>query len=483
MATLFETDICVIGSGIAGAIVAQECLNTGREVIMLEAGDKVKGRALLLRFLEQIFRDHRIPRMALWNRPARYGKTDFQTVGNQLYHLRSLALVARGGSTLGWIGSSFRLKPEDFRLYSMTGHSLDWPISYDDLEKYYVTAEDTLQVAGDASDNCHPPRSTAFPLPALPFHHRDKPFLDFLSEQGWPSMHHNISLAPDGGAFTGDILIDQLEKQPNFKLFTSSVATRIYCSSKHRADAVDVIDTKRDETFKVRADTVIICAGGIETPNLLLQSENQWWPDGLGNHSGHLGRHLINHSGIGIGGRPRGFRMGLEPIESTAITRHFDCEEEQALGKYILQWYPMPTGLLFLNTSIEQLPNETNSVTPGTEKTRFGTLKPNINFNLTELHRKRKCDVLEHLRNIAVPIGLPISHERIYIKAHPMCTTRMSSDSNEGVVDPNLRIHELDNVYVCGSSCFTTGGAVNPTLTIAALAHRLGDHLGNTDKP
>ena len=480
MVNQFEADICVIGSGIAGAIVAKECLDAGLKVVMLEAGSRVNGRALLLRLLEQMLRDHRIPRMALWHRPARYGRSDCQSVGNRLYHLRSLSLVARGGSTLGWIGSSFRHKPEDFRLGSLTGQGLDWPLSYDDLETYYGLAEKTLQVAGDECDSGHPPRSTPFPLPASPFHSRDKPFLDFLSGQGWPAMHHNISLAPDGGAFTGDLLIDQLEKRPNFKLFTRSVATRIECISKNRADAIEVLDTKRNEPFSVRAEKIIVCAGGIETPNLLRQSENQWWPDGLGNHSGHLGRHLISHSGIGIGGRPRGIRFNFDPIEPTAITRHFDSEKEQSSGKYILLWYPMPSGLLFLNTTIEQLPDERNSVSPGSMKTRFGTRKPNIDFNYTEVHRKRERVVLEHLRDIAKQVGLPISHERVYVNAHPMCTTRMSNDTNDGVVDSNLRIHSLDNVYVCGSSSFTTGGAINPTLTVAALAHRLGDHLAHT---
>lgn len=476
----FEADVCIIGSGIAGAIVAKDCLDAGRKVMMLEAGSRINGRAPLLRFIEQAFRDYRLPRMKLWNLRAKYSTSDYQSVGNRLYPLRGNSLVVRGGATLGWIGSSFRLKPEDFRLNSSTGQGLDWPLSYDDLETYYGLAEKTLQVTGDESDIGHPPRSEPFPLAALPFHLRDKPFLDFLSDKGWPAMHHNISLAPDGGASTGDLLIDPLEEHPNFKLFIRSVASRILCESKKRATAVECIDTKINESFTINADTIVVCAGGIETPNLLRQSENQWWPDGLGNHSGHLGRHLISHSGAGIGSRPRGFRINHEPIEPTAITRYFDSEKEQNLGKYILLWYPMPTGLMFLNTTIEQLPDSNNSVSPGSTKTRFGTRSPIINFNFTEKHKQRELYVLEQLRGIAKQLGLRTSHDRIYVNAHPMCTTRMSNDPNDGVVDSNMRIHSMDNVYVCSSSCFTTGGAINPTLTIAALAHRLGEHLTNS---
>ncbi|MEJ1240025.1 GMC family oxidoreductase [Chryseolinea sp. T2] len=60
---------------------------------------------------------------------------------------------------------------------------------------------------------------------------------------------------------------------------------------------------------------------------------------------------------------------------------------------------------------------------------------------------------------------------------HNMGTTRMHSDSKSGVVDANCKVHEISNLYVAGSSVFTTGGYANPTLTIVALAIRLADHL------
>ncbi len=58
-----------------------------------------------------------------------------------------------------------------------------------------------------------------------------------------------------------------------------------------------------------------------------------------------------------------------------------------------------------------------------------------------------------------------------------MGTTRMSSDAATGVVDPQCRLHGVDNLFVAGSSVFTTGGCSNPTLTLVALALRLSDHL------
>jgi choline dehydrogenase-like flavoprotein len=60
---------------------------------------------------------------------------------------------------------------------------------------------------------------------------------------------------------------------------------------------------------------------------------------------------------------------------------------------------------------------------------------------------------------------------------HHLGTTRMSADPRQGAVDPQCRVHSVDNLYVAGSSVFPTYGASNPTLTIVALALRLADTL------
>jgi choline dehydrogenase-like flavoprotein len=66
--------------------------------------------------------------------------------------------------------------------------------------------------------------------------------------------------------------------------------------------------------------------------------------------------------------------------------------------------------------------------------------------------------------------------------AHPMGSTRMSDDPAHGVVDRNGRVHALENLYVTGSSIFPTGGHANPTLTLVALAVRLGDWLARAGR-
>jgi choline dehydrogenase-like flavoprotein len=60
---------------------------------------------------------------------------------------------------------------------------------------------------------------------------------------------------------------------------------------------------------------------------------------------------------------------------------------------------------------------------------------------------------------------------------HHIGTARMGTDPADSVVDADCRLHELDNLYVSGAAVFPTSSQANPTLTIVAMALRLGDHL------
>jgi len=67
--------------------------------------------------------------------------------------------------------------------------------------------------------------------------------------------------------------------------------------------------------------------------------------------------------------------------------------------------------------------------------------------------------------------------EKVIGGPHHIGTTRMSADPRTGVVDADCKVHSVDNLYVAGSSVFATGGYVNPTFSLVALALRLADHL------
>jgi choline dehydrogenase-like flavoprotein len=474
-----EADVCIVGSGVAGAIVAQQCVAAGMDVVMVEAGQRSNGRAFGLRVLEQIFRDYRIPRMRLWHRNARYSGDDYLAPN---YPLRGKALLVRGGTTLGWTGDAYRMPPEDFELQARTGQGVDWPIGYAELEAHYNEVETVLRIAGDHTDPGHPPRGKSFPNAPAPFHKRDNVFLAEFARHDIGAMHHNVAQAKDGSIFTGDELIDELERKPNFRLLVSTVAKKIECTSAAVAKSVHCVDTASGAETKIAAQSIVVCANGIESPNLLHVSKNQWWPDGLGNHSGHLGCHLTTHGGVAIGGRPRGLHYFDGPLAATAATRNFDSAAEQREGTFLLIWRPAPTGFVFLNAIFEHFSAQENTVKPTADLTRFGTPKAKIEFDAGAQFIARRNEIAERLEQMATTMGFKVTIRRQYFLAHHMCTTRMSTDPSQGVLDAELRVHSMENLYVCGGSSFASGGAANPTVTVAALAHRLGNRLAKSTR-
>ena len=140
-----ETNILIIGSGVAGGLVARELLAAGKgPVTMLEAGPSVPMRDRRS-WLDYVMAG-RLPYDHLTDTSR-----DYQADGAQAWRIEGGRLFVRGGSTLHWGGWCPRMKPEDFQLKSRIGSGgLDWPFSYEDLMPYYHRAEHYLQVAGDS---------------------------------------------------------------------------------------------------------------------------------------------------------------------------------------------------------------------------------------------------------------------------------------------------------------------------------------------
>src|SRR5690606_35606675 len=89
---------------------------------------------------------------------------------------RSTYIKAVGGTTWHWLGTAIRMSPNDFRLDSVYKRGVDWPVSYDEIEPFYVEAERQLGVAGEAGSLPTAPRSAPFPMPAIPQTFLDRHF-------------------------------------------------------------------------------------------------------------------------------------------------------------------------------------------------------------------------------------------------------------------------------------------------------------------
>ncbi|MDQ6941352.1 MAG: GMC family oxidoreductase [Candidatus Eremiobacteraeota bacterium] len=169
-----EFDVVVVGGGVAGALVAKRVSHAGRTVLLLEAGTGEENRNTefteYLGYVNTFYAaDIKIPQSPFQINPNANEalETDvipggtpysYATVPDSYFKQRGrdpfLSTYTRylGGTTLHWVGTSLRMLPEDFELYSRYGVGRDWPISYRDLMPYYDLAELELAVSADVDD-------------------------------------------------------------------------------------------------------------------------------------------------------------------------------------------------------------------------------------------------------------------------------------------------------------------------------------------
>ena len=508
--------VIVVGSGVAGAAIAERLLGADKagEVLMLEAGpDIVMGDRR--RWLDFVATDRR---------PYQDGEDiDSEYVsGPVIMNLKESRLFGRGGSTIHWGGWCLRFKPEDFALKTAARTGLDWPFGYDELRRYYDQAEHFLGVAGNSDDHDPPRGSDRYPFEAVPFTQADGIVIDALD--GLDYSHANLPIArsgdsclttgtckycPVGGRYTTDRTIDDLtngDYPGRFELRLNSAVRRVLMRNRSEAVGVEYLDLATREFEFVEADAVILCLGAIETPKLLLASADRAYaPNGLGNGSGHVGQHLVTHplvsaSGI-LGSNSR--RVQQEIGFPTLCSREFDTPAEQPQGKFffirshggpkIRLERNMRSGekleeieeavvgkMVFkLRGFVEQFAADGNSVQPTNGETRFGLPRTKINYYKHQVTQDSIKRNRERLEKVLTALGCTDVKSKVFPPRadHLVATCRMSNSDVDGVVDDGLRVHGSDNLYICSNAVFPNVAAVNPTLTLTALALRFVDRL------
>ena len=504
--------IIIVGSGVAGTILARQLLASGNfEITMFEAGPKFKPGD------RRIWLDHLVGASNLYE-----DFIDDPDTGHKHMRVHGARLFMKGGTTNHWGGLTPRFKPEDFELKSRTGFGANWPISYKDLAPYYTKAELLLGITGD-SDNDDPPRyGDKFPFTAPPFTLGDGMLIGILNRLGISYGHAAVArngnrcittgtcdYCPMNARYTAlyDLVQLQTEYGDKLNLKTESPVTKITMDGKKRARGVEFLDLKTGNHASMEADAVVISSGTIESAKLLLVSANKDWSHGIGNNSDHVGRHLNGHPVMGAEGTRPGNpdKLATELGFTSLLSRHFDSPEYQPKGK---MWFSAGIGA---NTAIERgilsnmsradidarmtsemnisaggememFESPANRVSLGKGKTRHGLPKTKVAFEIQEINVKTRQEHVDTFIKILKAAGCKEGSIETYLGdpdgAHASGTCRMSKSDADGVVDPNLQVHGTDNLYVCSNAVFPSIAAANPTLTVSALAVRLAEHLG-----
>ncbi len=476
-------DVCVVGSGPAGTIVATTLVEHGVRTLLLESGNSL---------LDWGF-DSRLRRLA-----------EYEVSGDADYPLTRTTSRLVGGNSNFWTGRCERFHPSDFDTHPYTPVENPWPIRYDDLERFYYRAEETLRVRGGRLSQYAPPRREDLPLPPRP---DITPLKRYMARVG-VTLDDSPTATPRRGIrffrVQKEILPDFL-RSPHGTLVSGVTARRIL--SGERGGVSGVALQTLDGVEKVaKARAYVICCGGLQTPRLLLLSRSEDWPDGIGNAYDRVGRGFNEHPSLNFYGKIRPSWTTISPKHSIGRTHQFyETFREGGLGAIhavVIQSWVFPNHLLryrlvdlpkhflrvvsravrptlYMSPTLEMKPADGNRVTlSNNKKDPLGDPIAHLSLSFSDEDRR----LLERSRELTLETlmkagATDIDEIEQTWSRHHLGSCRMGNRPKTSVVDRNLRVHGCSNLFLCGSEVFVTGAAVQPVLTIAALAHRLGDHI------
>jgi choline dehydrogenase-like flavoprotein len=343
-------------------------------------------------------------------------------------------------------------------------------------------------------------------------------------------------VCPSGAKYSADSHA-QAAEETGARIIDRATVQRFDHGPSGETVTAAVYQTPDGETHRQEATEFVLAAGGIENPRLLLQSDSAEHPDGLANSSGVVGKYLMDHVYVGIMGEldvpteqhqigfntmesweyyepeeapPGSFKLAFQnragptvtdlalaqrtpvrALREVATDRNVAALRDLERSHDPIEWGDDLLGSIDdeygnyfrVVASLELLPHEENQVRLSDAETdAFGNPVPAVDWGhrgeYVERTQERAFEVMEEIVDALDPsVSWTERTEWYGGVAHPSGTTRMGTDPDESVVDANLRTHDVENLYVCGSSTFVTVGANQPTLTIAALALRLADHL------
>ena len=513
-----DYDIIIIGTGAGGGTLLHALAPTGRRILVLERGGFVP------RELEN------------WdtkavNLHARYNtKEVWRDKGGQPLHPHTNYFV--GGNTKFYGAALFRLRREDFgEIKHYGGVSPAWPISYDEIEPYYLAAERLYQVHGERSvDPTDPPASGPYSYPAVSHEPRIQQLHDDWARLGHKPFHVPLGIMLDEGqrwkspcirCGTCDghpclvnaksdadvVCVKPALEYPNVTLLTNALVTRLDTNASGRE--VTTVRVERDGVSEAySAGIVVVSAGAINSAALLLRSANDRHPHGLANGSDVVGRHYMGHVNsvlMALSKCPNttvfqktlalnDFYFGAEdwqyPMGHISFVGKLDGPTLKAGAPAIAPGWTLDLmakhSLDFWLTS-EDLPDPENRVTLD----RQGNIVLAYTPNNEEGHR-RLIEKLKSLMKQQTKCGVHghECHEGLFARslylgqriplagvAHQNGTIRFGSDPKSSALDVSCRTHEVNNLYVVDGSFFPSSAAVNPALTIMANALRVADHL------
>ncbi|QIG97747.1 GMC oxidoreductase [Bradyrhizobium sp. 6(2017)] len=492
-----STDVLVIGSGMGGANFAAGLAPTGAKIVILERGQRLRD--------SEAARDAR----AIFQRGVFRPQESWVDGAGKAFNPGNYYCV--GGNTKLYGAVLIRYRAQDFApIAHRDGTTPGWPFSYGELEPWYTRAEQLYNVRGALGDDASEPfHSAPYPFGPVP----DEPAIAAVRQRlkkiglkpfilplgidietwlkraktpwdAFPDAGHGkmdaescglaCALAHDNVALREGAQVKRLVVEPDGK----------------RIAGVEVIQA--GERTMIGAGIVVLAAGAVNSAALLLRSSQA----GIANRSDAVGRYFMNHNSSAVlaidprvvnnsiyqktigtndfylddghGGPPLGNIQLLGRVTAPILKANMPLAPELALGlmsRHAVDWYVMS----------EDLPRAESRVTVDGANIRLDWLRSNWTTHLALV-----ATLKERLRAAGYPIVLSKAFDR-RTPSHQCGTVRIGLDPATSPLDPFCRSFDHPNLFVVDASFLPTSAAVNPSLTIAAQALRVADHVARTD--
>jgi choline dehydrogenase-like flavoprotein len=516
-----ETDVCIIGAGVAGMTLAQELAGADFKVCLLESGGAGPDNAT---------------QALSWG----------PNVGLPYYPLDVARASAMGGSGHRW---NIDLQDGSFgvRLHPLDAHDFEerewvpdsgWPFGKAVIDPFYERAQQVCKVGAYSYDVQDWETADATPRLPLANDRVQTTIFQFMRRTVYIESYRRL-----------------IDAAANITTLIHGSATELRTDDSAGTVTRISVRTLEGDAFFIKAHLVVLAAGAMETPRLLLIS-NRTQTCGLGNGNDLVGRYFMEHPHLWSGR----FVPAHDSIAGcTALYRLHWAKQTPIMGKLIISaatqraekllnycvsihpehdrtrgdiapdwpvvsWpllqagnykynrhpasglsslyrearntlsrayrkFKKPRIYFKLNHMSEQLPNRDSRVMLCAEKDALGRNRIQLNWQVRPLDIRtiiRSQQILDEelrragLGHLDIQLKDPSAPPDLHGGWHHMGTTRMNLDPAKGVVDHNCRVHGISNLFIAGPSVFPTGGYANPVLTIVALSIRLADHIKAT---
>jgi choline dehydrogenase-like flavoprotein len=506
-------DVIVIGSGFGGVMAAHPLVRAGLRVLMLERGPWVARGP-----------HNWEPRGTVDLTPYYSYESPYRVIGpGEAKSVGSYSCV--GGPSVFYGGVSLRLRAADFEPDpEIVGDSgAAWPYRYSDLEPYYLQAERLLEVAGDAgADPTEPPHSAPYPAPPAPLTETPRmlertargiglhPFrlplaINHRANGRAPCIHcTTCDTFACGISAKNDLATGVLPEliRAGLALRPETVAVRLVVGGR-RVTSVECVDKAEGRRVTFEAPLFVLAGGALGSAHLLLVSG---LPD-LNPAGDHVGRYLARHANgltfahfsrlpdegqryqkqLGFNdyyfGDPaardvRGKLGSIQQLQGPpkALVRTGAPAALKPFAGLVAPLLPRTTGLLAM---AEDQPRPENRVTLDRARSdRHGMAALVIEHRHTERDERARRALVHRARGLLRAAGSRLMYTyRSRTFSHASGTVRFGLDPKTSPLDPWCRFRGVHNLFVVDASFMPTNGAVNPSLTIAANALRVGEAI------